>query len=193
MPADPADLAQRIAVATPADTARGIAFNATFDVIRELAGEAACRELDPARTGSRIDFFSYPVTDYLTLAWAAANRLEPTLGSAEKVFFALGRRTGAGVLSSTLGKTLTTLSGMDPRRLLTATSAGYRATVSYGERTVTWKGERHAHVVFKRDFLVPPYHCGVFVGAVEAVGGKNVKATGSQTGFLDAEYDVTWD
>lgn len=193
MPADPADLNQRIAVATPGDTARGIAFNAVFHVIRELAGDAVARELDPSGTGSRIDFFAYPVADYLKLAWAAANRLEPRLGSAEKVFFALGHRTGSGVLSSALGKTLTTLSGMDPRRLLTATASGYRAIVSYGERTVAWRSDRHAHVVFKRDFMVPPYHCGVFVGSVESVGGKNVKAVGSQTAFLDAEYDVTWD
>lgn len=65
---------------------------------------------------------------------------------------------------------------MDPRRLLASTASGYKATVSYGERT-----------------LVPPFHCGVFAGAVEAVGGKNVKATGSQTGFLEAEYHVSWD
>jgi uncharacterized protein (TIGR02265 family) len=193
MPADPADLQQRIAAATPGDTVRGLIFNAAFQVIRELGGETAMKECDPAGTGSRIDFFAYPVVDFLKLAWAAANRLEAKAGSAEKVFFAMGHRAGSGVLSSALGKTLTTLSGMDPHRLLTSTASGYKATVSYGERTVAWKGERHAHFTFKRDFLVPPFHCGVFAGAVEAVGGKNVKATGFQTGFLEAEYHVTWD
>jgi len=193
MPADPADLQRRIAATTPGDTVRGLIFNASFQVIREMGGGAAVEECDPAGTGSRVDFFAYPAADYLRLAWAAANRLEPKAGSAEKVFFALGRRSGSGVLSSTLGKTLVTLSGMDPRRLIGFTAAAYRATVSYGERTVAWKGERHAHVTFRRDFMVPPYHCGVFTGAVEAVGGKNVKVTGSQTGFLEAEYQVTWE
>jgi len=193
MPADPADLKQRIAVATPGDTVRGLIFNAAFQVIRELGGEAAAKECDPAGTGTRIDFFAYPVVDFLKVAWAAADRLEQKLGSADKVFFAVGHRAGSGVLSSTLGKTLTTLSGMDPRRLLASTASGYKATVSYGERTLSWKGERHAHFTFKRDFLVPAFHCGVFAGAVESVGGKNVKASGSQTGFLEAEYQVTWD
>ena len=58
---------------------------------------------------------------------------------------------------------------------------------------MTWLGERHARYVFTRDFLVPPFHAGVLaVGAIVG-GGKNVKATGRQTGLLEAVYDVTWD
>jgi len=60
MPADPADLQQRMAVATPGDTVRGLIFNAAFQVIGELESETAARECDPAGTGSRIDFFAYP-------------------------------------------------------------------------------------------------------------------------------------
>ena len=47
--------------------------------------------------------------------------------------------------------------------------------------------------MLKRDFLVPPFHCGVVSAAVEMMGGRNVEAKGRQTAFLEAEYDFTWE
>ena len=70
---------------------------------------------------------------------------------------------------------------------------GYRATVSYGERLVSWPTEKHARFVFIRDFLVPNFHCGVLAAGAERVGGKSVKAVGRQTGPLEAVYDITWE
>jgi uncharacterized protein (TIGR02265 family) len=105
----------------------------------------------------------------------------------------MGHRALANVFSSMLGRTLLTIAGGEIQRLLSQTPSGYKATVSYGERTVTWPDPRHAHMVFKHDFLVPSFHCGVIAAAVEMAGGRNVKAAGRKTGFLEAEYDVTWE
>ncbi len=193
MPADRRDLEKRLAATSPRDTSRGVAFNTAFEVIREHGGDDLVKRCDPARTGSRVDFFAYPVSDFLKMAWAAADALESKLGGIDGVFYALGHRTAKGILESALGKTLTTIAGTNPRALLSSAPSGYRTVVSYGERAVQWKGEKHAHFVFKRDFLVPSYHCGILAGGVESLGAKNVKAVGTETAFLDTSYEVTWD
>jgi uncharacterized protein (TIGR02265 family) len=195
MPADRQELERRVAAAMPSDTVRGLIFNAIFSVVREAAGDEVARQCDPARKGQRTEFFNYPVTDFLRIFWDASDRLEGKVaGGAEAAFFRIGHRAGELVLGSMLGKTLLALAGTGgPRQLLGHAPGGYRATVSYGERLVSWPGERHARFVFIRDFLVPNFHCGVLAAGAERVGGKNVKALGRQTGPLEAVYDVTWE
>jgi uncharacterized protein (TIGR02265 family) len=192
MPADPADLARRLALTTPADTARGLTFNAMFDVIRERGGEAAAKACDPGGTARRIEFFAFPVADFLRCAWCAAERLEGQLGGWEAVFREFGRRTTTGVLASVVGRTLTTISGRSPRQLLQNAPAGYRTTVSYGDRRVTFPAETHAVFAFTGDFMHPAYHAGVLGAAAEAVGGAEVASTWRQTGPLDAVIEVRW-
>jgi uncharacterized protein (TIGR02265 family) len=192
MGADLLDMQRRIAAATPRDTVRGLIFNSAFKVISELAGSGAAVACDPAGRGLRTDYFSYPVTDYLRVAFAAADRLERELGSVDAVFFRLGFRATYDELDSLLGKTLAAIVGRDPRRLIANAANGYHATVSYGTRTVEWLGERSARLVFRRDFLVPAFHCGVLTGAVEAMGGRDVKVSGRELAFLDSEYELSW-
>ncbi|GEJ59348.1 TIGR02265 family protein [Anaeromyxobacter diazotrophicus] len=191
MPADRADLERRIAAATPQDTVRGVVFKATSKLLREHLGEVAARACDPGK-GSRVDFLSYPVEDYLRLAWAGVDALEPRLGSVDAGFFAIGEAAMRDVFGTLLGRTLLSLAGDDMRQLLSQVGTGYKATVGYGERTVDWPGERSAHFVFRRDFLVPAFHCGVLAAAAKALGGRDVLAQGRPTGFLDLEVDLTW-
>jgi uncharacterized protein (TIGR02265 family) len=187
---DARDLDRRLAAATPADTVRGLIFNAAFQHAREHGGAALAQRCDPEGKGSRVDFFAYPVTDFLRLSWALADALAPS--PFDEVLWKIGHRAGSVVFSSLVGKTMAALAGLDTRQLVSQAPAGYRATVSYGERAVEWKGERHARIAFRRDFLVPPFHCGVMTGALQAVGTKGTKVEGAQTGFLEAIYDLTW-
>jgi uncharacterized protein (TIGR02265 family) len=185
-------LAARIAASTPRDTVRGLIFNGAFEVLRELAGEPAARACDPAGTGRRWDYFSYPVADYLRLAWAAAEVLESRLDGVRGVFWELGARAGHHWLATPLGRTVAAIAGRDPRRLLSQTGAAYRTVVSYGTRTIEWLGDRHARLLFKRDFLVPDFHCGVFTEALWVMAGTRVRAEGRAMELLVAEYDVVW-
>jgi uncharacterized protein (TIGR02265 family) len=193
MPTDRSDLARRLAECKESDTSRGLNFNRLFELVREHLGEEASRACDPEGKGARIDFFSYPVKEYLAVAWRAADRLEPKLGGVDAVWHELGRRTVTGFLASTLGRTIIALAGRDPRRYVAAGPAGYRSAVSYGERTVEWRGEKAARMVFRRDFMPPAFHEGVIVAALAASDAKSPRVEARATGLLDSEYEIRWD
>jgi uncharacterized protein (TIGR02265 family) len=185
---------QRLAATTDQDTVRGMMFNGVFATMQESLGAAAAQALREKMGNAKfVDFFSYPLAQYIRLAWAAVDLLAPSMPSRESAFFHLGHAAASTFLASPVGKTLQTLVARDPRRMLSNVSGAYGAAVSYGERTLTWKGERHAHLAFRRDFLVPIYQEGVLTAAVEQVGGKNVRVKSHVLALLDVDYDVTWE
>lgn len=192
MPADPQDLVRRVAAATARDTVRGIIFNSAFALVREHVGDPAAAACDPRGTGGRSEYFSYPVADYLRIAWAAVASLESRLGSVDEVFAALGARAAERWLASPFGRVLHAFAGSDPRRILANAANGYRNVVSYGMRTVEWLGPRHARLVFRRDFLVPPFHSGVLGAALWRMSRVRLRVEGREVGFLESDYDVTW-
>lgn len=193
MPADRNELAQLIAVATPTDTSRGLNFNTVFDLVKDMAGEDAVKKLDPNGKGKRIDFFAYPITEYLPITWDAADRLELKLGSTDGFFRELGRRTVSGFLGSLLGRTVLAMSGRDPRRVLASGPAGYRSAVSYGERKVEFLGERSARMSFERDFMPAAFHIAVIETALKATDLRTVRVTGRDLAFMCSEYQIAWE
>lgn len=192
MPADADDLQRRIAAATPRDTVRGLAFNATFALVRELAGASAAARTDPAGTAKRHELFSYPVADYLRVAWAAVSLLEARLGSRDRAFWEIGSRCAMRWFASPLGRVMSAISGGDARRGLTSAPAAYRNVVSYGVRKVEWLAERHARVSFERDFLLPAFHCGALTRALLDVAGVQARAEVHEAEFLRAVIDLGW-
>ncbi len=193
MPVDCRDFERRIAECRESDTSRGLNFNRLFDLVRDHLGDEAARRCDPQGKGSRTDFFSYPVADYLKCAWNAADQLEAKLGGVDAVWTELGRRTVTGFLASVLGRTIFAIAGRDPRKIISAGPAGYRSAVSYGERTVQWHGEKGARMTFRRDFMVPAFHRAVMQAALEASDARNPHVQGRALGFLDSEYDLSWE
>ncbi len=193
MPVDRNDLAKRIAAAKPSDTSRGLNFNTVFGLVTDLLGEGEAKKLDPHGKGGRVDFFSYPIADYLTITWDAADRLEDRLGSTEAVFRELGRRTITGFLASMLGKTIFAMAGRDPRRVISSGPAGYRSAVSYGERKVEFLGERSARMTFEHDFMPASFHSMVIETALHSTEARNVRVTGRDTAFLSSEYRIDWE
>jgi uncharacterized protein (TIGR02265 family) len=193
MPVDRRDFERRLAECKDADTTRGLNFNRLFDMVRDHLGDETARMCDPQGKASRTDFFAYPVAEYLKAAWNAADQLEPRLGSVDAVWTELGRRTVTGFLASVLGRTIFAIAGRDPRRIVSAGPSGYRSAVSYGERTVEWRGERAARMVFRRDFMVPAFHRAVIQAALEASDATNPRVEARALGLLDSEYDIAWD
>jgi uncharacterized protein (TIGR02265 family) len=193
VPADRSDLKQRLAAATATDTSRGLNYTTLFALVRDQLGSEAPREVDVLGKGSRIDFFAYPIAEYLQTTWNALDRLEGAFGSTDAVLTELGRRTMAGFLASMIGRTAMAVAGKDPRRIIANIGPSYRSAVSYGERTAEFPAERRARVTFRRDFMPAAFHQSVIVTALQATNAKRPRVVGSAAGLLDSIYEVEWD
>ena len=187
------DLEKRLGLTTPDDTARGMFFNGALNAVRNLGGDPAVeRCLASVPEKKFVDFFNYPVSGFLKLAFTGAQLMGPQLGGFDAMMRKMGTQATTDFLSSAAGKTLLLLAGDSPKRLVTNLPTGYRAAVSYGERHVDWTGERTGRLVMKRDFMPPPYHEGVLQAVIEALGARGVQVHGKQTGTVDTEYTVSW-
>lgn len=187
-------LERNLALAKPEDTARGMFFNGAVDAVRALSNEEVAQRCRAA-TGERkhIDFFSYPVASFLKMCMAANLQVGPRLGGCEKVLRRIGEQSTRDFLSSMAGKTAILLAGGSAKRLLGQLPSSYRAAVSYGDRVLTWTGERSGRFIIQHDFMPPAYHEGVLRGVMEAAGVRPVLARGRMTGPLDSEYDLSWE
>ncbi len=192
MPADRTDLERRLAATTRDDTSRGLNYATLFALVRDLRGDAAARRVDVLGTGHRVDFFNYPVEQYLRCAWNVIDELEPVLGGADQVLAELGRRTVTAFFSSMLGRTALAMAGRDPRRLVGSAPSAYRGAVSYGERRVAWSGDRAAVLTFERDFMPPAFHAAVLDTALSATDARDPVVDFEEVGFLTTRYQVRW-
>jgi len=187
-------LEQLLALATPLDTCRGMFFNGAFEAVRSLGGEEA-RVKCYAAAGEKkyVDFFSYPVADFLKTIFTAAELLGgPAPGGRSMVLRQLGRRATADFLHSTVGRTMMALAGTDPQRLLASFPSGYRASLSYGDRSVERLGEKQARLMARRDFLPLEFNEGVLFAAMEQSTARELVVRGRQLSPLDVDYDVSW-
>jgi uncharacterized protein (TIGR02265 family) len=173
-------------------------FSSLLGLVRAQGGESALRQCqqmlgDKRFQRSFISFASYPATDFLRVAHAAAVMLAPHLGSAENTARRLGMSTVHDFTGSMAGKTLLSLSGASPLRLLGNIPSAYRAAVNFGERKVTPQGDKGVLIVFKRDFLPLAHSEGVILAVLEASTAKNFRVRSRSLGPLDSEYEVSWE
>jgi len=192
MPADRDDLARRIAATTAEDTSRGLNYTTLFALVREQLGADAAVKVDVLGKGHRVDFFSYPIAEYLLCTWNALDLLAPKMGNVDAVLAELGRRTIAGFFASAIGRTVFAISAKDPRRIVSGGPAGYRSAVNYGERSVQWDGPTKGRMTFKRDFMPPVFHQHVILAALDVCHAPNPRVVGRETGFLDSVYEIEW-
>lgn len=193
MATDRSTLAKLKAAATPQDTSRGLNYTTLFEFARKELGPSAPREVDPQGKGSRVDFFSYPITEYLDAAWNIGERLAPKYGSLDAVFFQLGRYTAEGFLASVLGKTIFAMAGRDPRKVVAAGPGAFKSAVSYGDRSLEFTGEKSARYTFRRDFMPHPFHRGVILAALAATDARNPRAEAREAEFMTTIYEISWE
>jgi uncharacterized protein (TIGR02265 family) len=193
MATDKVELARRMETARPTDTVRGVIFKVVLELVRERLGPVVADNLQ-MRFFKRppIDIFSYPVTDFLKLLYAAADVLEPTFGSPEAAIRAIGAKAASGFFRSVIGKTLTNLvAGSDPKRLFASLPSAYTSTVSYGTREYFQLGDKKVRLVYKGDMMPVQFHEGALA---EALVGMNLKGTVTSTakGYDYLEYVIEW-
>lgn len=189
-----ADWAVRRMAATELDTARGMFFLGVLESVRTGVGEeaaAACRAATEERRF--VGFFNYPVASFLKLAQAASRVLAPRWGGDDEALRQMGMQATRSFLESAVGRTFLLLAAGDPRKLVTNLPSGYQMAVSYGDRSVEWKGDVDALFVMRRDFMPAPYHEGVLREVLTMVGARNPTVHGRKLGLLDTEYLISWD
>jgi uncharacterized protein (TIGR02265 family) len=186
-------LDELLTLATPMDTCRGMFFNGLLEAVRVLGGEEArARCFAAAGEKKFVDFFSYPVADFMRALFTAAELLGPRLGGRDAVMRQLGRRATEDFLHSTVGRTMMALAGTDPHRLLASFPSSYRASLSYGERSVEKLGDRKARMMARRDFLPVAYNEGVLTAALEKSTARDLVVQGRRLASLDVDYDISW-
>lgn len=189
------DLTQRVALAVPADTCKGMFCNGLYKAAQRARGDEGLDLIKAAAKGQKfVDFFNYPIASFLPLAWVAAGLVGggKTPLALEAGIRSLGRQATDDFLATAVGKTLLMLAGADPRRMMNSLGAGYKTAVSYGTRAVTWKSTTHCVFAMRRDFMPHPYHEGVLLQVLTAIGGKQVQVKGQRVGLLDTDYEILW-
>lgn len=188
------DLELRLEQAVPADTCKGMFFNGLFQATERAGGASAVDDLKRAAQGQKfVDFFNYPIADFLPLALHVSALLGGGMTPLplETGVRSLGRQSSEDFLATAVGKTLMMLSG-DPRRLMISAATGYKTAVSYGTRSVVWKGPTQCVFSMRRDFMPHPYHEGLLTHMLTAVGAKAAQVKGVRLALLDTDYEISW-
>lgn len=192
---DADDLQQRVALANPSDTCKGMFLNGMFQAAQRARGAAGLETIKKVAENRKfVDFFNYPISEFLPIAWVAAELVGGgrTPLALESGIRSLGRQATDDFLATAVGKTLLMLAGSDPRRMMNSLGAGYKTAVSYGTRSITWKTPQHCIFAMRRDFMPHPYHEGVLLQVLTAIGGKQVQVKGQRIGLLDTDYEISW-
>lgn len=193
MPSNKAELAARIAAVKPGDSVRGLFFKTVFDLVGQHAGPPGVEAVrEGALATSYWELRSYPVQDFLTLLYRAADVLEDRLGPEHAVYHACGETgvtrysTGPGMLIFGI------ISRGDPQKLFAGAQMGYSAAVSYGNREYVTTGPKSGTLRVRRDMLPPAYHEGILTGALKVLGLKGT-ARAQAHGIDRVDYDIQWE
>lgn len=193
-PGSDEDLESRLAMASPSDAARGMFLRSTVEAVRALGDESLVRRcLEVGGEEKLVDFFVYPIATNLRMVFAAAKMLEGRYGSVNAAMRQLGRRAADSFLSSTAGLTLQLLSRGDAKRLVGNLPSTYRASVSFGVRSVVWTGPMSGRLTMRREFMPYPFHEGVLLGVLEKSQAKGVQVRGYQLSTLESDYEISWE
>lgn len=193
-PGSDEDLEQRLALASPSDTARGMFLRATLEAVRVLGDEEAVRQCQRASgEETLVDFFSYPVSANLRMVFAAARMLEGRYGGIDEALRQLGFRAAESFLASTAGLALQLLARGDTKRLMGHLPSVYRASVSFGSRSVVWLGPSCGRLTMWREFMPSPFQEGMLLGVLRKANVRGARVLGHQLSTLESDYDISWE
>lgn len=192
-PGSDEDLELRLAMASPSDTARGMFLRATLDAVRILGDEEAVRRcLRASGEEKLVDFFIYPVSANLRMVFAAARMLEDRYGGIDEALRQLGFRAAECFLSSAAGLALQLLAKGDTKRLVGNMPSVYRASVSFGVRSVVWTGPTSGRLTMRREFMPYPFQEGMLLGLLQKANARGARVLGHQLSTLESDYDISW-
>ncbi|HEX5749876.1 MAG TPA: DUF2378 family protein [Archangium sp.] len=186
-------LEQRLALVGPKDTTRGFLFGSALELVRtEGNAESLKRCVDAAGSGNFTAFFSYPVSTFLKLTYAAARELSDKHGGFDGAMQHLGMRVAPRFLESTTGKMLLSLVGKEPKRLIESMPSAYKTAWDHGSCTLTWTGPKSGRVDYVN--AVPgAYFAGSLMQILNAAQLKGARATVRQSTLTDFSVEFSWE
>jgi uncharacterized protein (TIGR02265 family) len=190
------ELQKRRARLTPEDTCQGMYITSVLSLATKEFGPEVARSLAGEREVpvKLVPFFRYPVTHLLALADGTAHLMSKQKAIVyEEALFLVGKSLISTYFDSPVGKTMISLSGGNPHRILQIGPAAYKATFSFGSRTYTRKGEREGIFQFETDYLGPVISCGVLKCGLEISTKVQAEVTGARGGSsLDFTVAIKW-
>jgi uncharacterized protein (TIGR02265 family) len=140
-----------------------------------------------------MELTSHPVAEFLTLAFDAADLVEPRFGSPAKALQAIGAGAGRAFLDSVVGRmAVLIVAGKKPIDILAYAPAVYAPTTTYGKRWFSRVSETVGIFHMRQEFMPADYHLGVLPEGVQT-NHHRVIIEAEVLDLLDADYRVTWD
>jgi uncharacterized protein (TIGR02265 family) len=189
------ELQARLALTGPGDVARGIFLNSLLDLLRQFGDEDLLRHcLEVSGEQRFLEFFNYPLSTFLRMAYPAAWRLGEKYGDFEGAMREMGYQASKAFYASSAGKVLLLLARNEPLRLLnnmpstTHAVLGDNTGITHMKRT----GQSHGVLTYMRDVVPRPYNEGALRASLEAVGAKEVSVHGRPLGDFNTDYELSW-
>lgn len=187
------DLGERLKAATAQDTCKGMFFNGVLAATESVLGAEAVEAVQATLPEKKyIDFFNYPISTFLPAAFKAARMIQGSSGDFNAAMRRLGESAIDEFLATPVGRTLVTVSSGEAKRLMRAAPTAYKTAVSYGTRETVVLSDTSCVFKVRRDLMPHPYHEGVFIAVLRAIGTKDVVVRGERLGLLDADYHISW-
>jgi uncharacterized protein (TIGR02265 family) len=186
------ELRRRLSLTRPTDTTRGIFCTSVLDVVRRLGGEELAQGcLEACGERRFVELFSYPMSTWLRMTYAAAWGMSERYGGFHQAMWQMGHEGTARFLESSLGKVVKVLVHKDPARLMESLPQVY-GMLSKG-RCAVRRPERGSGVLFLGHNLAPPpYTEGGIHALFESATGRKVHVSSRMGEVLSVEYTVTW-
>jgi uncharacterized protein (TIGR02265 family) len=189
-----AELERRRGLTTPKDTARGLFFNGTLSAIEALGNADLVKRCLGATGQLRfVDFFSYPISQYMQLVGCALAELAEHYGSSEEALRQLGVRATLAYVGTTAGRALLLVSGGTPKQMVSALPSAYKVSTSFANHRLEWTSHQSGRLIAQREFMPHPFHEGVLLAMLETAGAQGVQVRGRHLAALEVECTFSWE
>lgn len=186
------ELEQRLATLSPRDTTRGFLFNTALELVRSQGdAEALARCLRVTEGRNFNAFFAYPVPTLLKLAYAAARELSGRYGGFDGAMRQLGLNATPRFLESSMGKTLLSLAGREPRKLIGTMPSAYMMAWHHGSCSLSWTSDRSGRFSYV-NIMPVAYFTGSVLHVLSVLQAQGVQVTGRQTSLTECLVDFSW-
>jgi uncharacterized protein (TIGR02265 family) len=180
------------------DVLMGLYFGGVFTHLERELGADATAEIKKEVLGGQtpLAFFRYPVTRFMSLLKHALERSKRPISGDDAFLRAVGRSIAEHNLSSPLAKTVATLSGGNPHKILSlvVSPAVVMSVNSFGTRKSEKTGERSATQTLKRELLGASVYPGLIEGLLELMGKTKAHAVISEVNPSGSDFvmKVSW-